>query len=51
MSNAADYFNIISQLDAAKKLAETFPGKTIENIIQQLNSKKKYYESIKSKKC
>ena len=40
-----EYIKLLMQLATLKNVAEECPGKTIENIIQQLEARKKEFEN------
>ena len=37
----AEYIRLVAQIDILKEIATEYPGKTIENIIAQLEAKRK----------
>ena len=37
----AEYIRLVAQIAILKEVAEEYPGKTIENIIQQLEARRK----------
>ena len=37
----AEYIRLIAQIAILKEIAEEYPGKTIENIIQQMEARRK----------
>ena len=37
----SEYTRLITQIAVLKEVAEEYPGKTIENIIQQLEARRK----------
>ena len=40
----AEYIRLVAQIAILKEIAEEYPGKTIENIIAQLEARKKEVE-------
>ena len=40
-----DYLRLVAQIAILKEIAEEYPGKTIENIIAQLEARKKEVEN------
>ena len=37
----AEYIRLVAQIAILKEIAEEYPGKTIENIIQQMEARRK----------
>ena len=46
--NRFDYLNLLKQLHALKEVARDYPGKTIENVIVQIEARIKEFEQINS---
>lgn len=42
--NQADYNRLTAQLGVLRQVAKDYPGKTIENIIQQMETRVKCYK-------
>ena len=44
MTTVSEYTRLIAQIAVLKEVAEEYPGKTIENIIVQMEARKKEVE-------
>ena len=45
MTTVSEYARLIAKIAVLKEVAEEYPGKTIENIIAQLEARKKEVEN------
>ena len=45
---AAEYISLVAQIAVLKELAAEYPGKTIENIIAQLEARRKEVDNEQS---
>ena len=43
----AEYIRLVAQIAILKEIAEEYPGKTIENIIAQMEARRKEINKIK----
>ena len=45
MTTVSEYIKLVFKIEILKEIAEEYPGKTIENIIAQLEARKKEAEN------
>ena len=45
MATVSEYIRLVAKIAVLKEVAEEYPGKTIENIIQQMEARRKEVEN------
>ena len=49
MTTASEYARLVTQIAVLREIAEEYPGKTIENIIAQLEARRKEIDNSAAK--
>ena len=49
MTTVSEYGRLVAQIAVLKEIAEEYPGKTIENIIAQLEARRKEIDNSAAK--
>ena len=48
MTTVSEYGRLVAQIAVLKEVAEEYPGKTIENIIAQMEARRKEWDNEQS---